>query len=304
MISLLEKKIEYKEHFASNYVGRFYRATIEREVELNGIGLHTGLNTTLRLIPAKPHTGIIFRNSKTKEIIEANPYNVKSTINAVSLSNGSWSVHTVEHLLCALATSGISDIIIELDREEIPILDGSSIEFYDAIQDAGVMEYQNISIEPIKILNPVWVVSEDKYIIAIPSEEFKITYTIHYEHPDLKGRSIHITLNSNVVEKEILKARTFGFLKDVEYLKQKGLIKGASLKNAVVLTEDGYLNSDLRYPDECIRHKVLDLIGDLYLLNRPIIAHIIALRSGHTLDVALSKNILNHIQKDALKLRR
>lgn len=304
MQQVLEKEriIQKKDHFAQNYIGRLYRATIKEEITIKGIGLHTGLDTTLKLIPAKENTGIVFRNSHTKELIEVNPYNVKNTVNAVTLSNGYWEVHTVEHLLCALSTAGISDIIIDIDREEVPILDGSSKGFYESIQDAKVIEF-DVPIEPIKILNPVWVVSQDKYIIAVPSDEFKVTYTIHYEHPDLRGRSLHISLNSSVAEKEILNARTFGFLKDVEYLRSKGLIKGASIENAIVLTEDGYLNTDLRYPDECIRHKVLDLVGDIYLLNRPIIAHIIAFRTGHTMDVALAKNILNHIQQNELTKR-
>ena len=300
MVQVLENhSVLVKEHFAEKYIGRHFRATIKDQINIKGVGLHTGLETNLYLTPAKEHTGIVLRNYHTKEEIQVNPFNVKSTVNAVTLSNGSWDVYTVEHLLCALATAGVTDIMIELDRNEIPILDGSSIEFYQAIKEAKVIE-SNIPIEPIKILNPVWVVSQDKYIIAVPSDEFKVTYTIHYEHPDLRGRSLYISLNSEIVEKEILSARTFGFLKDVEYLRAKGLIKGASFDNAVVLTDDGYVNTDLRYPDECIRHKVLDLIGDLYLLNRPIIGHIIAFRTGHTMDVALAKNILNHINQNEL----
>ncbi len=300
MVQVLENhSILIEEHFAENYIGRHFRATIKNQVHIKGIGLHTGLKTHLYLTPAKENTGILLRNYRTKEEIQVNPFNVKSTVNAVTLSNGNWDVYTVEHILCALATAGVTDVLVELDRNEIPILDGSSIEFYRAIQQAQVMEFKT-PLEPIKIFNPVWVVSQDKYIIAVPSNEFKVTYTIHYEHPDLRGRSLYISLNSEVLAKEILSARTFGFLKDVEYLRSKGLIKGASFDNAVVLTDDGYVNNDLRYPDECIRHKVLDLVGDLYLLNRPIIGHIIAFRTGHTMDVALAKNILNHINQNEL----
>jgi len=300
MVQVLENHsvLVKEDHFAEKYVGRYFRATIKEQVCIKGVGLHTGLETNLYLSPAKENTGIVLRNYHTKEEIQVNPFNVKSTVNAVTLSNGSWDVYTVEHLLCALATAGVTDVIVELDRNEIPILDGSSIEFYQAIQQAQVIESAT-PLEPIKILNPVWVVSQDKYIIAVPAEEFKVTYTIHYEHPDLRGRSLYISLNSEILAKEILSARTFGFLKDVEYLRSKGLIKGASLDNAVVLTDDGYVNN-LRYPDECIRHKVLDLVGDLYLLNRPIIGHIIAFRTGHSMDVALAKNILNHLQQNEL----
>lgn len=302
MVQLIEKKsfqTKTEETFAKNYIGRLYRATLQNEVHIEGIGLHTGLKAHLHLIPASPNTGIIFRNYKSGAEIKADPSNVKSTTNAVTISNGTWEVNTIEHLMCAFATAGITDVIVELDRNEVPILDGSSKEFYEVIQQAKVIE-SNVPLKPIKLINPVWVVSQDKYMIAIPSDELRVTYTIHYEHPDLRGRSLYISLNSEIMEKEILQARTFGFLKDVEYLRSKGLIKGASLENAVVLTDDGYVNTDLRYPDECIRHKILDLIGDLYLLNRPLIAHIIAFRSGHTLDVALAKNILNHIENDQI----
>lgn len=284
--------------FAKNYIGRLFRATLADEIHIKGVGLHTGLKVHLHILPAPFGTGIVFRNYKTKSEVKADLSNVKSTTNAVTLSNGNWEVNTIEHLMCAFATAGVTDAIVELDKNEIPILDGSSKEFYEAIQQAKVLE-SDIPLKPIKLINPVWVVSQDKYMIAIPSEELKITYTIHYEHPDLKGKSIYISLNSEMMEREIISARTFGFLKDVEYLRSQGLIKGASLENAIVLTDDGYLN-DLRYPDECIKHKILDLIGDLYLLNRPLIAHIIAFRSGHTLDIALAKNILNHIETNKI----
>ncbi|MCS7206224.1 MAG: UDP-3-O-acyl-N-acetylglucosamine deacetylase [Leptospiraceae bacterium] len=294
MNSLLVKNTILQVH-APNYIGRYFRSTIKNEIHLQGITLHRGTQAKVRILPAPSHQGIIFRNAKTKEEIPANVENVKHTQNAVVLSNGNWQVSTVEHLLAALATLGITDLIVELEGEEIPILDGSSIEFFEIMSSVGVMEYKDSPITPIKLTNPVWVVSNDKYIIAVPSDEFKVTYTIHYEHPDLRGKSLSISLNSEVMKKEILPARTFGFLKDVELLKKKGLIRGASLENAVVLTEDGYLNQ-LRFSNECIRHKILDLVGDLYLLNRPLIAHIIAFKTGHTLDIALAKNIYHTLK--------
>lgn len=291
---------DLKESYLFNTVGRKYRSTLKKEIQLEGIGLHTGNKSKLKIIPTEPNKGIVFRSTKKNngEIL-VSPWNVKNTSNAVTISNGLWEVHTIEHLMCAFAVAGITDATIELNSNEVPIMDGSSIEFYNAIQSEGVFEFYNFPLKPIKLLNPVWVISNDKYIIAVPSDEFKITYTIDYEHPDLKGKSLHIALNSKIVEKEILSARTFGFLKDVEYLRTKGLIKGASLENALVLTEDGYLN-ETRFPDECIRHKVLDLIGDLYLLNKPLVAHIIAFRTGHTMDVALAKNIVRNLEADQL----
>ncbi len=293
-----------KNNYQPITIGRLNKATLKDTVKLKGIGLHTGNESKIKIYPANVNTGIVFRSiKKEKGEIQVTPWNVKNTRNAVSISNGIWEIHTIEHLLFAFAIAGITDAYVELSSNEIPILDGSSKEFYEAIQSAQIFEFSNYQNVPIKLVNPVWVVSEDKYIIAVPSDEFKITYTIDYEHPDLKGRSLHIKLNSKVAEKEILSARTFGFLKDVEYLRSQGLIKGASLDNALVLTENGYLN-ERRYIDECIRHKVLDLVGDLYLLGKPLIAHIIAYRSGHSLDIALAKNILKNLENDELaKLR-
>ncbi|MFN3604189.1 MAG: UDP-3-O-acyl-N-acetylglucosamine deacetylase [Leptonema sp. (in: bacteria)] len=293
-------QISAKNSFNSVTLGRNYRSTIKEPITFKGVGLHTGALSKVRLLPAEADSGILFRSNKKRNgKIVVSPWNVKNTMNAVTLTNGIWEVHTIEHLLCAFAVSGITDIIVELSSNEIPIMDGSAIEFHNILESVGVFEFTNYKNTPVKLMNPVWVVSEDKYIIAVPSEEFKVTYTIHYEHPDLKGKSLHINLNSQITKKEILSARTFGFLKDVEYLRSKGLIKGASLENALVLTEDGYLN-ETRYPDECIRHKILDLIGDLYLLNRPIIAHIVAHRTGHSMDVALAKNILKNLENDEL----
>lgn len=306
MLRKIESKANFLEekNYHSKTIGRKNKATVKNSISIKGIGLHTGAEAKLKIYPAEVNTGIVFRSTKKEngEIL-VSPWNVKNTKNAVTLSNKKWEVHTVEHLLFAFAIIGITDAYVEINSNEIPIMDGSSKEFYEALQSTGIFEFSNYENKPIKLVNPVWVVSEDKYIIAVPCDELKITYTIYYEHPDLRGRSIHINLNSKIAEQEILLARTFGFLKDVEYLRSQGLIQGASLENALVLTENGYIN-ERRYPDECIRHKVLDLIGDLYLLGKPLIAHVIAYRTGHSLDIALAKNILKNLESDELaKLR-
>lgn len=282
--------------YASDYIGRKFRATLEREVSIEGIGLHSGTMCKLYFQPAEAGTGIVFRNIKSGEKITVNPFSVIHTRNSVCLAGDSWSLCTVEHLLAALSTLGVSDVIINVDGNEIPILDGSGSEFFYLLHDAGLREFA-IPVNPIRLSKPVWVVSGDKYIIALPSEEFQVTYTIDYDHPDLREKKLSKILNSYVMQDEILPARTFGFLKDVEYLRKQGMIKGASLENALVLTETGYLNHP-RFPDECIRHKILDLVGDLYLLNRPVIAHIVAYKTGHTMDVALVKNIRQYLQNE------
>lgn len=288
----------------ANRIGRQNRCTVAETVSFTGTGIHTAGATTLRIHPAAPGTGLILQStSPSLGIIPISPLSVTETAQAVTLSNGSWKVHTVEHVLCAMAVAGITDAILELDGTEIPILDGAAGELYRGIMAAGVQE-SDVVVEPIRLSAPVWVVKDDKYLVAIPADDFRVTYTIDFPHPELKGKTYHGLLNSEIMEQEVLEARTFGFLKDVEELRKRGLGMGASLENAVVLTDTGYLNDDLRYPDECLRHKVLDLIGDLYLLGRPLMAHIIAFRAGHALDVALGRNIIANLSGDELAGRR
>ena len=268
---------------------------LNKEIIINGIGLHSGEKVTLKLNAAPKNSGLFFINSnKDLGEIKVSPKNVSQTLNAVTLSNGKWHVQTVEHLLSALYTLEIYDLIIELSGNEIPILDGSGIAFYDLIKEDIIEE--NEVINPIKLKEAISIIEKDKYLIALPSDTFTVQYKIDFKHPLLSNKTLNIDLtkNENIV-KEILPARTFGFLKDVEMMKDKGLIKGASIENAVVLDENGYLNESLRFEDECIRHKVLDLIGDLYLLGRPLLAQIFANKAGHDLDVKMTLKILEQI---------
>ena len=285
-------------------IGAQNRSTVAETITFSGTGIHTAGITTLRVHPAASGTGLILRSSSASNgMIPISPLSVTQTTQAVTLSNGFFQVHTVEHILCALAVAGVTDAVLELDGTEIPILDGAAGEFYRGIEASGVESFDE-AVEPIKLTAPVWVVKDDKYLVAIPADEFRVTYTIDFPHPDLHGKTYHGVLNSEIMETEILEARTFGFLKDIEELRKHGLGMGASLENAVVLTETGYLNEELRYSDECLRHKVLDLVGDLYLLGRPLLAHVIAFRAGHALDVALGRNILANLTGDELMGRR
>lgn len=285
-------------------IGRAFRATIAAPVNIRGLGLHSGDPVTLKMFPAESGVGMVFRAGAGQVgDIPVDPFHVVDTVHAVTLGNSDRKVATVEHLLCALAVAGVTDCYFELDGTEIPIMDGSALPFYEAIMSVGVQEHAE-RIEPIVITSPIWVVQKDKYIIALPHDGFRVTYGIAFAHPELQGQSFSMDLNSSICQSDLLAARTFGFYQEVEQMRARGLARGASLENAVVLTEDGYMNESLRYQDECIRHKVLDLIGDLYLLGRPLQAHIIASKAGHTLDVALDRNILSAVAHDELSLRR
>lgn len=278
---------------------KIFRKTLKSQITISGIGLHSGKKVSLKLIPAEAHTGLIFicnvRNKKS--IIPVSLNYVVDTSNAVTLGDGFRIVQTVEHLMAALFTRGITDLIMEIDSSEIPIMDGSSRPFLEAIDSIGVTEFTDV-VDPIRITTPVWVVDGDKYIVILPSETLKVTYNIHFNHPLLRGQSITMDLDEKILSNEILPARTFGFLRDVEALQARGLALGGSLDNAIVLSEDGYLNESLRFENECIRHKVLDLIGDLSIVGRPIIGHILASKAGHALDVSMGKLIMSRITGD------
>ncbi|MCB1324666.1 MAG: UDP-3-O-[3-hydroxymyristoyl] N-acetylglucosamine deacetylase [Spirochaetales bacterium] len=279
------------------------RKTVAQIATLRGQGIHSGEQVTLRIRPAACGTGLVFISEKHRSQVAVSPFHVVGTTNAVTLGNREWHVQTVEHLLAALAAAGISDALLEVDAPEIPIMDGSSEPFYQAVQDAGIVEYEE-QLEPIRLHTPVWVVDGEKYLVALPDDQLRVTYSIDFNHPLLKGQTISMDLGGDRLAREILPARTFGFLKDVEAMKAKGLIKGGSIENAIVLTDDGYLNESLRFEQECVRHKVLDLIGDLYLLGRPLIAHLIASRAGHALDVALGRKIYTQVAMNELQQRK
>jgi UDP-3-O-[3-hydroxymyristoyl] N-acetylglucosamine deacetylase len=285
--------------------GRLNRRSIKSPITVTGVGVHSGETVHLKLSPAPAETGLVFRSaSRTAGEIEVSPYHVVNTLNAVTLSNGEWHVQTVEHLLAALLAAGITDLYMELDSYELPIMDGSGAEFYSALQAAGIADLDADALEPIRLTNAVWVVEGDKYLVALPHDGLRVSYHIDYQHPLLSGKSLTMDLDPDILATEILPARTFGFMRDVDQLKARGLIKGASLDNAVVLTDDSYLNESLRFPEECIRHKVLDLMGDMYLLGRPIHAHFVASKAGHGLDVALARRIMTQVSVDELARRR
>jgi len=202
----------------------------------------------------------------------------------------------VEHLLAALVTQGVDNVAVELNTPEVPIMDGSAAPFVYLIQEAGIRKL-NVARRYLKVLRPLHLASGDKHIAIYPSEDFRISYTINFDHPLLRHQTRSIVVNADAFAEELAPARTFGFLKDLEMLRQRGLTLGGSLDNAIVLGETGILNNTLRFDDEFVRHKILDAIGDLALVGHPVIGHVVAHRCGHALHTQLGAQILE--ERDA-----
>jgi UDP-3-O-[3-hydroxymyristoyl] N-acetylglucosamine deacetylase len=209
------------------------------------------------------------------------------------------SVETVEHLLAALTALGIDNVVVELDHPEVPIMDGSSAPFVYLINEAGVRRLP-APRRYLKVLRPISLTQGDKRIALYPSDHFKVTYSISFDHPLLRHQSRTMRVTEESFVEQIAPARTFGFLKEVEMLRQRGLALGGSLDNAIVLGETGVLNNALRFEDEFVRHKILDVIGDLSLVGHPVVGHLVAHRGGHALHTAFAAKILE--EQDAWRL--
>ena len=269
--------------------------TLRRQISCAGIGLHSGTKVTLTLKPAVADTGIVFRRTDLGIDIPATVAHVTSIQYATILGRDGATVETVEHLLAALTCAGIDNVIVELSQREVPIMDGSSAPFLYLIQEAGVKKL-SAARQYIKVLRPVTVTSGDKRAAIYPSDHFKVSYTISFDHPLLRHQSRTTRITEQVFAEEIASARTFGFLKEVEWLRQHGLALGGSLENAVVIGDTGVLNA-LRFEDEFVRHKILDAVGDLTLLGRPVLGHVVAHRAGHALHTDLAARLLE--ERDA-----
>lgn len=249
----------------------------------------------MKLIPGSD--GIIFRRvdfEKGKNEIKLDIENTFDLTRGTNLKNEFGAkVHTIEHFLSALYAAEITDLIIELDGNELPICDGSACNFIELFEAAGIKELDK-EVEPIVISKPVYLTVNDKSIVALPYDGYKITYAIRFEHSFLKSQLAEFEINLENYKKEIASARTFGFDYEIEYLKKNNLALGGTLENAIVIEKDGVMNPEgLRYEDEFVRHKMLDIIGDLKILNRPIKGHIIAVKAGHALDIEFAKLLKN-----------
>src|SRR6476620_245296 len=275
--------------------------TLRRATSCAGIGLHSGHKVSLTLRPAPADTGIRFRRVDLGGVeVPAHVSHVSGISYATVLSADGVRIETVEHLLSALVSQGIDNCIVELNTPEVPIMDGSAAPFVYLIrEEAGVKKLAQPR-KYVKITKPLTLTHGDKQIALYPSDDLKVSYTISFDHPLLRHQTRTIGITEESFIEEIAPARTFGFLKEVEMLRQKGLALGGSLDNAIVLGETGVLNNALRFEDEFVRHKILDVIGDLSLVGYPVVGHLVAHRGGHALHTAFAARILE--ETDAWRL--
>jgi len=266
--------------------------TIRKPVSFSGIGLHTGSLTTVTFKPAPENAGITFFRVDLdgSPPIPANIDYVVDVSRGTTIGIGDAKVHTVEHALAAMVGLGIDNLNIELDAEEIPNGDGSSLPVMAALQKAGIVE-QNADKQYITVDRPVYYRQGDVTLSILPSDELRVSMTIAYDHVAIGTQYASYTITEDTFTREIAPARTFCFLREVKMLQEKGLIRGGSLESAVVIGDDTILNDDLRFPDEFVRHKILDLIGDMYLLGRPVKGHVVGVKGGHEKNVLFSKQI-------------
>ncbi len=270
--------------------------TLANSVSCAGIGLHSGQSVTLTLRPAPADTGVVFvnRNGHAGASLAASVDHLVPTELCTAISGNGFQVKTIEHVLAALAGLNVDNVYVEVDAGEAPVMDGSSAPFVKLIQSAGIVS-QNRPQPYLKITRPLEVIDGSRRVRIEPSATPRITYSIQYDHPLIQTQTYSYEHSARAFESEIAEARTFGFLQEVEALWARGLGRGGNLDNTVVLSQDGILNeSGLRFTNEFVRHKVLDLIGDFSLLGLPFIGHLIADRSGHALHTRLVKQILNH----------
>ena len=274
--------------------------TLRRPVSCVGIGLHSGAKVRLSLKPAPADFGIRFRRTDLgNHEIPATVQHLAGIQLATGLTRNEVSVETVEHLLAALVSLRIDNVLVELNSPEVPIMDGSAAPFVYLVQEAGVKVLQ-ARRKYLKIARPIAISRGDKRIALYPSDHFKVTYSISYDHPLLRHQTRTLQISEESFIDEVAPARTFTFLKDVEMLRQNGLALGGSLENAIVLGESGVLNNALRFEDEFVRHKILDAVGDLALVGYPVIGHLVAHRAGHALHTEFATKVIESV--DAWRL--
>ncbi len=256
--------------------------TLKTAIGCRGIGLHSGGKVSMTLHPAPPDAGIVFRRTDQAAKIRASWANTVETTYCTTLANSDGtSVGTVEHLMAALAGTGIDNAVVELDGPEVPIMDGSCAPFVFLIECAGIVE-QDAARRAIKVLKPVSVIEDGASAALFPDRGFSMSFEIDFDNPMIRRQTISLAVDSAIFKTELSRARTFGFLDEVDRLRQAGFARGGSLDNAVVVGRDHVLNAGgLRYRDEFVRHKLLDALGDLYLAGGPILGRFRGLRSGH-----------------------
>lgn len=282
------------------------QATIAEEIEFKGAGLHTGEEITLRLKPADPDSGFLFVRTDLAEspVIPVRPEHVVATERETTLGQGEVTIHTVEHLLSACGGMGIDNLVIEVDGPEVPTLDGSSRLFVEAIRRVG-LKTSNVPARVFRVREPIWLEDGPKQIMVLPSTSFKISYTIAFASRGIGSQFLSLEVTPETYAAELAAARTFCPIEDVELLRAAGLIKGGSLENAVVYNANGPVDGcTLRWPDEAVRHKMLDLIGDLMFLGSRIQGHVVVIRGGHALNVRMCRKLDELRQKTSAYYHR
>lgn len=275
--------------------------TLKNTIRATGVGLHSGEKVYLTLKPAPADTGIVFCRTDLDPVVQipALAGNVGKTTMSTTLVKGDVKVDTVEHLLSAMAGLGIDNAYVELSAPEVPIMDGSAGPFVFLIQSAG-LEEQDVAKKFIRVLREVTITEGDKSATFVPFDGFKVSFTIEFDHPAFAGKTqtASVDFSSTSFVKEVSRARTFGFMRDIQYLRSQNMALGGSLDNAIVVDEFSVLNEDgLRYEDEFVKHKILDAIGDLYLLGNSLIGEFRGVKSGHELNNRLLRLLIE--QKDA-----
>jgi UDP-3-O-[3-hydroxymyristoyl] N-acetylglucosamine deacetylase len=270
--------------------------TLKTLIRATGVGLHSGLKVTLVLRPAAPNTGIVFHRVDLDPVVtlKADPFTVGDTRMASCLEQDGTKIGTVEHLMSALAGLGIDNLHVDVDAAEIPIMDGSAAPFVFLLQSAGIEE-QPAAKKFLRVKKPVEVRDGDKWARLEPYDGYRLSFSIVFNHPavDQTGRETSVDFADNSYIREVARARTFGFMQDVEALRSQGLALGGSMENAIVMDEYRVLNAEgLRYADEFVKHKVLDAIGDLYLAGHPLLAAFSAHKSGHAMNNQLLRALL------------
>jgi len=271
-----------------------YETTVQRAVEARGRGLHSGAAATIRIVPAPPGTGIVFRRTDLDNFeVPARWSYVAKVSYATSLMKQGVLISTTEHLLSVLYSMGIDNVFIEIDNLEVPILDGSGQPFLELLREAGLRTYRRRR-KYLRIRKPVSVEGNGKRIAILPADVFLLTCDVYFDHPSVGRQVLEMEVTPERYAQEVAPARTFGFAHELQQMKSMGLIRGASLENAVCFDRAGVMNpGGLRFADECCRHKTLDLIGDLALLGRPLLGRVIAERAGHAMHVALVSRIMS-----------
>jgi len=275
--------------------------TIKKECTFSGIGLHTGCDVQVTCLPADENSGIIFirEDLPDQPKIEVDPLNINidtSMPRCTAIGKGRTSIYTIEHFMSVLCGLGINNLAVKINANELPGLDGSGIDFLKGFKKAGIFK-QNAEAPYFEIKEPVGVELNGCSIFMAPAKDFKISYTLDYDHPMLRSQFYSAVIDSQTYEKEIAPCRTFCLEEEADELRAKGLGKGANYQNTLVVGKNRVKENKVRFSDEFARHKVLDFIGDLYLLGMPIIGHVFAVKSGHTLNIRLLKKILKQKEK-------